>query len=349
VKFRAGEREPREILVTRLRYLGDVILTTPVLSALAQRFPGAAIDYLCESPYDQALAGNPHLRERIVLPPAEAGGAGDTWRLLRKCRGRYDLVIDLFGNPRSAWLTRLSGARVRAGWGRFPRSLLFNVRPPEGPPFEETTRKQLRLVEPFTGEVESTDPIVYVSERERAEGRRIMEDRGLGTGSIAILTGATWPTREWPADHFVRLAALIRMETRFTPFFLGQPEKRERLEQVRRMSHSKVSILPDCDIRTLAGVLAESRALVAPDGGVMHLAIALGLPTLAIFGSTEPRIWFPYRHLSHAQLAAVPAECRPCHQRECTDPFCLTGQSPESVFRLFIDLLARTEKRTAPP
>ncbi len=334
--------EPSRILVTRLRYLGDIILTTPVVSALAGAFPGAEIDYLCESPYDQALIGNPHLHDRIVIKREEGGPGIGGFELLRRIRGNYDVVIDLFSNPRSAMLTGLSGAKLRLGGGKPPRSWVYNRHPAVGPsPFEESAvGHHMRFAESICGAVAPSDPRVYISPEEVREGRRILDDRGLGKESIALLTGGSWSTREWPAGHFVRLAAQIRMAGEQQPFFIGQPGKRERLDELRRLSHSQVSILPECGVRTLAGVLMNVRALVTNDGGIMHLAIACGIPTLAIFGSTEPRIWFPYEHLKHAMLAIETASCRPCHLPECPDPFCLTGLDPERVFDKLQALLA---------
>jgi len=333
-----GGREPRTILVTRLRFLGDVILTTPVLGALAKAFPGAAVDYLCERPYDEVLAGHPHLRRVVAWDRAREGlGA-----LLGRIRGRYDAVIDLFGNPRSAWLTGLSGAPARVGQGSFPRSLLYNRRPAPGAPGEHAVRHHLRFVEVLCGPQPHADPVVAVGAAQRAEGRRLLEDRGLGEGAVAILTGASQPNKEWPAAAFVRLAAQISMAGRHRPVFLGQPGKRERLARIRELSHSQVVILPELGVAALAGLLANCRALVTGDGGVMHLAVALGVPTLALFGPSDPDIWFPYGHLPHAELLCVAADCRPCHKHECDDPFCMEGIDPEAAFARLQALLERT-------
>lgn len=334
---RAG-REPRSILVTRLRFLGDVILTTPVLAALARAFPGAAVDYLCERPFDQVLAGHPHLRRVLAFDREREGMAA----LLGRIRGRYDAVIDLFGNPRSAWLTGLSGAPVRVGGGRFPRSLLYNRRPAPGEPRESAVRHHLRFAEVLCGPQPHADPLVVAGEAQRAEGRRLLEDRGLGGDTVAILTGASQPNKEWPAAAFVRLAAQISMAGRHRPVFLGQPGKRERLARIRELSHSQVVILPELEIAALAGLLANCRALVTADGGVMHLAVALGVPTLALFGPSDPAVWFPYGHLPHAELLCVEAGCRPCHRHECPDPFCMEDIDPELAFARLRALLERT-------
>jgi lipopolysaccharide heptosyltransferase II len=341
VKTRFGKGEPSAILVTRLRFLGDVILTLPVLTALRRAFPGAAIDYLCEAPYHEVLARTPELRAVHALRRGEGERGESVWSLLPQLRGHYDLVIDLFGNPRSAWISALSQAPTRVGRGRFPRSLLYTLRPPSGEPADSAPRHHLRFVEALAGPQALTLPRLTVSPAELAAGRRMLEDRGLGKGTIAILSGASQPTKEWSEDYFVRLAALLRMDGRYQPAFLGQPGKRSRLERIRALSNSQVVILPELELRPLMGLLAACRALVAGDGGILHLAVALGLPTLGLFGPTSPAIWFPYADCPHAELVTVPAACRPCHKDQCGDPFCLTGLAPELAFTHLQALLER--------
>lgn len=342
MKTRFGKGDPRSILVTRLRFLGDIILTLPAVQALRSAFPGAAIDYLCETPYDQVLKCVDAIRRVHVLRRGDHGPGDGVWEMSRKLRGEYDLVVDLFSNPRSAWLCGLSGAPSRLGRGRFPRSLFYNLRPGEGDAGDSALRHHLRSVAPATGELPLTLPRLRTPDDEYREGRRMLEDRGLGTNSIAILTGATQASKEWPEAYFVRLAAQIRMDGRFRPFFLGQPGKRARLDRIRALSNSQVVILPELELRPLMGLLAASRALVCADGGIMHLAIALGVPTLAMFGPTAPEVWFPYAGVEHAKLLLYPAPCRPCHKHSCEDPFCLEGISPELAHAALQELLGET-------
>ncbi|MCB1164272.1 glycosyltransferase family 9 protein [bacterium] len=339
MKTRFGKGEPRTILVTRLRFLGDVVLTLPVVSALRRAYPGAAIDYLCEAPYHEVLDRVPELRAVHALRRGDGATGEGAWELVRRLRGRYDLVLDLFGNPRSAWLTWLTGAPTRVGRGRFPRSLLYNVRPPEDLPDDSAPRHHLRFVESIAGPQALTAPRLTVSPAELSAGRRMLEDRGLGGNTVAILTGATQPTKEWPEERFVGLAAQLRMDGRYRPVFLGQPGKRRRLERIRALSNSKVVILPELELRPLMGLLAACRALVAGDGGIMHLAIALGVPTLALFGPTDPNIWFPYDDQPHAELLTMPAHCRPCHKHVCDDPFCLADLGVDFAFERLVALL----------
>jgi ADP-heptose:LPS heptosyltransferase len=338
-----GWKEPRSILVSRLRFTGDVILTTPLLEALANRFPGAAIDYLCEEPHDQVLWEHPCVRNILTLP--SSGSAKSTFAMIRKIQRRYDWMIDLFGNPRSALLSATSLAEVRIGRKeRFPRSIAYSHVVKEGDLLAPATKNHLRLLEEVIGPLPLTRPKLYLSETEKLEGQRVLFDRGLKGNGIGILVGATRQTREWPLENYARLAALIQMNSDQTPVFIGQPGKRNLLQRIRQLSNSQVVVLPEYSLRSLASILMAMRALITADGGVMHMAIALDVPTLAIFGSTEPEIWFPYDGVAHTELAIYSAHCRPCHLFECPDPFCLTSISPEKVFEQLTGLIKRTRK-----
>nr|MBC8367021.1 glycosyltransferase family 9 protein [bacterium] len=188
--------------MSRLRFTGDVILSTPLLDALAHRFPGAAIDYLCEQPHDQVLWKHPRIRRIRTLSPGS--GIRETLAMARSLRGQYDWVLDLFGNPRSALLTALSGAKLRVGLARMPRGLAYNHRP-EIPDGLAATAHHLAILESLTGVQELSAPKVHLSGNERETGARLLADRGVGPASIAILLGASQTTKEWPLEFYARL------------------------------------------------------------------------------------------------------------------------------------------------
>ena len=126
---------PRRILITRLRFIGDVVLTTPVIRALRKRYPASEIFYLAEHGPVDILDGHPDLNGLIRLDRARIDGLPSVARFmahirfLAELRARgFDLVIDLFGNPRSALLTLATGARIRVGWDVRVRAAVYNVK-----------------------------------------------------------------------------------------------------------------------------------------------------------------------------------------------------------------------------
>ncbi len=326
-----------KILVTRLRYLGDVILTTPVLAALKSRYPEARIDYLTEEPYGPVLEENPHIDEIVTT----AGTFPGTVARIRK--RRYTAALDLFYNPRSAWLLFLSRIPVRVGGARRWRRRLYTHT------FTVPARVRsavshhlfpLRML--GTAEKESL-PRVYIGEEERERGRRLLlEKAGRSDRFVALHSGGTWQAKRWSPARFARLADRIIDESDRTPLLVTGPGEEGIVNEVVALSKSRERprALPVMPIRSLAACLLHADAVVANDGGVMHLAVALGRPTVGVFGPTEPDIWFPYEGNGPFAVATLREECAPCHRHECDDPKCLDGLDPCMVFEKLEDVLS---------
>ncbi len=332
---RRGER-PR-ILVTRLRYLGDVILTTPAVAVLKSRYPEARIDYLTEERFAPVLEGNPHIDEILTT----AGGFLGTVARVRK--RRYTAALDLFYNPRSAWLLYLARIPVRVGgarrWRRRLYTHTFNV--------PGTVRSAvlhhlypLRILE--VRERRSL-PRVYLDEGEWRAGGSLLEARaGRAEGIVAFHCGGTWQAKRWSPEKFSVLAEMIRDRTGRRTMLITGPGEEGFVQAVLERSGAKdhLAVLPAMPIRSLASVLLHCDAIVANDGGVMHLSVALGRPTVGVFGPTEPDIWFPYEGDGPFAVATLDAECAPCHKHECPDTKCLDRLEPEFVFQKLEDVLS---------
>jgi len=324
---RRGER--LKILVTRLRYLGDVILTTPAVAALKSRYPEARIDYLTERPFGSVLEGNPHIDEVVETAKTFPG----TVAKIRK--GGYTAALDLFYNPRSAWLLYLSRIPVRVGGARRWRKRLYThtyVVPPHVRSAISHHLFPLRLL--GAGERQSL-PRVYISEEERGRARSFLEGKaGCSKGFVALHCGGTWQAKRWSPAQFARLADMILASSGKTALLVTGPGEEGIVGEVidRSKPGRRPRALPAMSIRSLAACLLHADAVVANDGGVMHLSAALGRPTVGVFGPTEPDIWFPYEGKGPFAVATLREACAPCHKHECGDPKCLDRLDPELVF-----------------
>ncbi|MCP4549083.1 MAG: glycosyltransferase family 9 protein [bacterium] len=345
MKVRGGEGEPRDILIVMLGGLAELIQLTPSITLLTRAYPGAGIDILCEKPYKTVLRHNPHVRSLIGL---DSGTGGRLRGVLERLKGNYDLLIDCTNQFQFALISRLSGIPTRVGRVPYLSSLFFNkpaaVELWSDAPLEPVSLRLCRFMGDVCPAVRPGQPRFVIDRQEVAEGRRILEDRSIAPNRVAILCGTDLSSPEWPASYFVRLAAQVLMEGNMATVFIGQPGQRERLEEIRQLSNSQVSILPECDIRTLAGILANCDALVTPCNALMHLAIACGVPTLAIFGAENPAVEFPYLHLAHAALVGEDLECSPCGHEGCKEIHCLESLSPEKVYAHLRELLANVKR-----
>jgi len=329
--------EPLKILVTRLRYLGDVILTTPVLASLKSRYPEARIDYLTEEPFGPVLEGNPHIDEIVTT-----GGTfpGTVARIRKR---RYTAALDLFYNPRSAWLLFLSRIPVRVGGARRWRRRLYTHTYTVPTYVRSAVSHHLFPLRMLETDEKGSLPRVYVTAAERERGRSFLEKKaGLSDRFVAIHCGGTWQAKRWSPARFARLADRMLEESGRVSLLVTGPGEEGIVNEVIALSTSRERPrpLPVMPIRSLAACLLHADAVVANDGGVMHLSVALGRPTVGVFGPTEPDIWFPYEGDGPFAVATLREECAPCHRHRCDDPKCLDDLDPDIVFEKLEDVLS---------
>lgn len=331
---------PLRILVTRLRYLGDVILTTPAVAALRTRYPAAEIDYATEAPYADILGGNPHIGRVIRLSRDSLRAPMEIARI----RGRrYTACIDLFHNPRSAALLFLSGIPIRAGGARGVRSALYTHRFAIPRDTRSAISHHVAAMEVFDVARADSLPRMYLSPDERSAGRERLEraagKHGAAGPMVAIHPGGTWQSKRWPSASFAALARLVREELGGLAIVVTGPGEEGIAESVRAAVPDAARVMPFQPLRDIASALASCDAVVANDGGLMHMAVAIGRPTVGVFGPTEPDIWFPYEGKGPFLLATRGMECAPCHRHECEGVECLEGLEPADVLALLKKVL----------
>lgn len=318
------------ILVTRLRFLGDIVMTTPVVEALKERYPGARIHYLAASAYADVLEENPFL-EGIIRMGDGAASYAKTVRRLRSMD--FTAALDLFYTPAIANLLLLSGIPVRIGGARRCRKLFYTMtwKPPaDGRSAVKQHMYPLRMLD-----VPRVDgmPRVYLSGREMELGRsRLAAACGggsMGRGVVAIHPGGSWPSKRWPPPRFGELAKRLIFSGRKVILLTG-PGEESIVNEVRSTAPGAV-LAPTMGIRETASLIKACDALVADDGGILHLSVALGLPTVGIFGPTEPDVWFPYEGKGPFEVAGGKEECAPCHLHRCGDPRCMEAVKVDEI------------------
>ena len=338
IELSRGDR----VLVTRLDYLGDVVLSLPLVDALRERWPGIEVDYLTRTPAADLIAGD----ARFARVWTQRSGVRATVALLRGLRARrFSAVIDLYSNPRSAWLCWLTGARVRIGGNRRGRRRLYThpVIVPRDVRRVTDVFMQYGIPLGLSPHARASKPSLAIgAEEARAADRLLPATRP----RIGIHPGGKWSVKRWPTEKFVALIEILQAAADVVVF--TGPDERDATARVReRVGASiakRVTFLDVLPIRTLAAVMSRLDAMVACDGGVMHVAAAVGTPTVGIFGSSEPAVWFPYEGAGWYRAAYIDVECRPCHQHECPlgHTRCLNDLEPALVAAHVRDVMRRT-------
>ena len=352
----------RSILLVRLRLIGDVVFTTPVIRALARRFPDARLVYLVEPIAAPVVAANPHLDEVIVAPRTRGWQrVKDDVRLARQLRRqRFDVAIDLHGGPRSSWLTWASRAPVRVGYDVPGRTWMYTHvahRPRMLRP-RHSVENQWDLLRALDAGFPAPDPAVDRVEMPAEPGARAAVDarlRELGVPSgarlVVLHVSAGNPFRRWPEESFSALAAgLIESGRDRWVILTAGPSDREAAARVMAATRSRLrqtlssfaasagqaTTLADRIVDGEGLSLVELRALmdraalfVGGDSGPLHMAAASDVPVVGLYGPTLKERSAPWRprDLATISIDAGALPCRPCDQRVCApgDFRCLSG------------------------
>jgi len=355
------------ILVSRLRYLGDVAMSTVVLDVLRHGDPQLRLGYLCEAAAAPLLAGDPRLQRLHVLArdsrgdPARPSAAGDgkdgrgaaaVVRDLR--RARYDLSVDLFGNPRSAVLLRLAAAPGRIGgdrgWRRrlatHPVAVPASTRDPEfraaaAGGLGELLGRLLPLTHATSGLPfrdwflrefpRGLPPRLHPAPNARLGASLAVLGVDAGEPYLLFAPGATWPAKAWPRPSWDRLRALLRGSDPRPVVELTAPGAGDGGGPWP--DGAPGGRFPPLGLAEALAAVAGAAAVVAVDGGMAHAAVACGRPTLALFGPTDPAIWFPYEQFGPYRVLCTRPACHPCDRHACppAEFVCLPGLSPDAV------------------
>jgi lipopolysaccharide heptosyltransferase II len=354
-----------KVLLVRLRLIGDVVFTTPVIRALRRQFPSAHLTYLVESPAAPVVTPNPMLDDVLVVPRTRGWQriADDLRMAAALRRRRFDVAIDLHGGPRSGWLTWATRAPVRVGYDVPGRAWMYTrvVHRPRGLHPRHSVENQWDLLpavdarfpaspDPAVDRVDMpVDPAARASVSDRL--RRIgVPDEGQ---VIVLHVSAGNPFRRWPESSFSALAAgLVERGPNRWVVLTGGPSDRAAAARVLSEARERVGARRDRIVDGEGLTLSELRALmdraaafVGGDSGPLHIAATSDVPVVGLYGPTLKERSAPWRPrtIPTASIDAGTLPCRPCEQRTCVpgDFRCLSGISAARVLEAADALLER--------
>jgi heptosyltransferase II len=338
------------ILLVRLRLLGDVVLTTPLIRALRRKFPDAHLSYLVEPQAAAVVRGNPHLNDVIVAPKRSgiARWIDDASLARRLRRARFDIVIDLHGGPRASWLAWAAGAPARIGYAIPGRSWMYTHAVPRADDLapRHSVVNQWDLLAPLG--IGPPDPVrdpVEIHEDAVAVRDVNAKLRALGIDPehqlVVIHVSAGNPFRRWPADAFATVAARLAADSRRRVVMTSGPSEADAAAKIvsaarERLGPSAYRVSdPVLDVAELRALAGRAAVYIGGDSGPLHVASATTAPIVALFGPTLPERSMPWRDSRWFAEAvdAGPLACRPCRQRVCVtaDFRCLAGITPDQV------------------
>jgi ADP-heptose:LPS heptosyltransferase len=264
------------VAIVRLRSLGDCVLTTPAVELLKRYRSDLAIAVVVEERFRAVFDDNPDIDR--ILPPALSAVRG--WHT--------DLCLNLHGGTRSAWLTALSGARYRAGFGHFRDQFVYNIRIPRAQEILGEERKVHTAEHLATAMFYLGVPMGEVPRARLFSGVGLPACPAREARLLAVLHPvAATPAKTWPAERFLAIADHLQ-QSGLEPVFIGAASD-------DLCPFSRYRLLQGAPLSEIKSLLAGAALFVGNDSGPAHMAAAFGLPVVVIFRASDPGIWGPWR------------------------------------------------------
>jgi len=307
-------RKIKNVLIIQTAFIGDVILTTPVIGALSAVLPDARIDFLTIPKSSSVLANNPRLREIIIFDKkGRDSGILGLWRIAKMLeKNKYDLCIIPHRSFRSAFLAHMTRATIRIGFDRSAWKSRFTDIVTYNDDSHEIERN-LSLLRPIAIKNPLIPPTLFSSEDDILFIGDLCRKRGFSDGDniMAIAPGSVWPTKRWPEEYFNELCRNLTAEG-FKPVLIGSKEDAALCERISTNSEETPSLAGITTLSQSYEFLTRCTGIITNDSAPLHLGMAAQIPVFAIFGPTVPAFGFAPFGEKSVIFERANLKCRPC-------------------------------------
>jgi heptosyltransferase-2 len=344
-----------KILIRATNWVGDAIMALPALRAVRTRYPEAKISILAR-PYVADIYREQSVCDELIPydPKAEHRGWGGREKLISQLRDRkFDVALLLQNAFDAAWLAWRAQIPQRIGYARDARSFLLTnaiavPKPGEIPPHEKFYYLELLRRAGWTDKL-SDDPLISlkVSETARQSAKEKLANAGARPHAIRIAVGAGasyGSAKCWPPDRFAQALNQLLANSDADVILFGTPGEIQVSSAIAAaLRCPPINLTGKTFIAELPSLLSQCHLFLGNDSGAMHVAAAVGLPVVAIFGPTDPEGTAPVT--PRATIVQQKPYCSPCFLRRCpTDHRCMTSVTPPMVESA---LLARLSEVTS--
>ncbi|MFH1259919.1 MAG: lipopolysaccharide heptosyltransferase II [Elusimicrobiota bacterium] len=346
-------KEIKKILIIQTAFLGDAVLTLPLVSAAQKNFPQAEISVLTIPQTQEIFSGNPAIKELILYDKkGRERGLLAFWRKAGELgRKKFDLALLPHRSLASALLAYLARIPVRIGFDRSQGKFFLSQRVPFIWSEHDLERNLNLLRYPLNREIENNLPaqIAFDAADERVV-ENLFNQAGIKRADfiVGLNVGSVWPTKRWPAEKYAQLADLLveRKKAKIV-LFGGKADEPAVETAAKKMRHTPLNLCGKTSLKQLAVAIGYCKMFVTNDSGAMHIAVARKIPVVAIFGPTTKELgFFPYGEKNIVVEKNLP--CRPCSLhggKQCPKGHfqCLRLIDPEEVYQA-VEKLMRNYK-----
>jgi lipopolysaccharide heptosyltransferase II len=330
----------KKILLINPFGIGDVLFTTPVIHTLKEAFPGVKLGYLCNSRTRAVLESNPCIDYVFVYnrDEFEALRKKTIFAWLKKSVGflarikkeHFDLALDFSLNTQFGFLCWFAGIKERIGYDFKGRGRFLTKKT------GLSGYSDKHIVEYYSGllkllgiELKYKKLELYLREEDIKRAEEILTGAGIAQSDlVGVIPGAgrSWGKdaflKHWPPDNFAELADKIIENYRVKIIIMGDSTEQEIAQRIKKhMKHEALDLSGMTTTGQLAALLSKMKLVITNDGGPLHMAVALGIKTISIFGPVDERVYGPYPPSQDHIVIKSDVSCRPCY-RNFRMPFC---------------------------
>ncbi|HYE50098.1 MAG TPA: glycosyltransferase family 9 protein [Azospirillaceae bacterium] len=327
--------------------LGTAVVATPLFRALRQALPDAEID-VAATPLSAAVLAHSPLVDRILVTPHPRNRPlAALGRLRRQAGGPYDwLLTTLSARCRSVGMLALAVPAERRGGHGVAGTLRHFDAPVAFDLAASMIENNLRVAAVLGGPAAGIEPAVHADAAAAERMRHLLAEGGVEPArprAVLVAQTSGTQTKDWYPDRMARVVDLLAERHGARAIFVGTAEGESATEAVRRLAASPtVSLVGRTSVAELAALFAMSDVVVALDTGAMHVARAVGVPTVVIASAFEPQHpWLPLDVPSCTVIGRPSIACSPCYQSFCAHRACLADISADEVAAAADALLAR--------
>ncbi|MFC1488656.1 lipopolysaccharide heptosyltransferase II [Thermodesulfobacteriota bacterium] len=315
----------KSILIRSTNWIGDAVMTTPAVRAVKKNFPYADISILVKPWVAPVFENSPHI-DRLIMYDSTGRHKGliGKVRIARDVRRyRFDAAI-LFQNAfEAAFIAFLAGIPNRIGFNTDARGLLLSHSVPCGSEIKSVhqTRYYMSILERVGLDTDGQDIDLVVNEESKQRALEILGQHSISMPDklVGINPSATFgPAKQWFPDRYARLGDRIQEVIGARVILFGGPEDQGLGRKISRlMKHPPIDLCGKTDLEEAMALIQQCDLFITNDSGLMHVAAALNVPVIAIFGSTNPVTTGPWSPKS--RIVRVPIDCSPCLKPECPE------------------------------
>lgn len=318
----------KKILIIKPRGIGDVILSTIVLKNIKSELNDCEIHYLTESFASSVLGNNPFITKIYTF----GKNLKENLKLIRNLRKeKYDIILDFYSNPRTAQFTFLIKAKLKVGYYKRGRNYAYDLKIKLDNPNLHSALAHLEFLKALGINHNLQEIIYFITDEEKKFAENFFKENNLTQNCIGIIPGGGWSSKRCEPEKFAEICREINKLWNFHFLILYGDEDYEDAKKIYDLIPDNSKLAPKTSIREMVALISKCKAVIANDSGPMHLSAAIGIPTIGIFGPTNPYAHGPFCKNCY-WVRNENLECIQCNLRECPKNHeCMKELNPQLV------------------